>query len=138
MREFLRAQFHDDPLQNLRFYAYLPAKVKLIRIETPSVLTEEVENLMFAYLITNTPTRDYERSLAEGARQLRKISDADFTTCCNEYFTARKSQLSREFGNALGKMYSWDTRAFRLRYMLAKLTQAIDVRAYGDGGNYGT
>jgi hypothetical protein len=297
VREFLRAQFHDDPLQILRFYAYLTAKVKLIRIETPSVakalkifetvndrgagldamdllknllfmsaapeqftalkdkwkqvvdgiysvgekplrflryfifaefevadlklqedgiydwflknpsqtghqkhplafvdrlleasrtyagftkgqnpdgsssrgiantrifggsairqhyilllsgrnlnkvnftrLTEEVENLMFAYLITNTPTRDYERSVVEGARQLRKIADSEFPAFCNEYFTARKSQLSRDFGNALGKMYSWDTRAFRLRYMLAKLTQAIDVRAYGDGGNYG-
>ena len=297
VREFLRAQFHDDPLQILRFYAYLTAKVKLIRIETPSVakalkifetvndrgagldamdllknllfmsaapeqfsalkdkwkqvvdgiygvgekplrflryfifaefevadlklqedgiydwflknasqtghqkhplvfverllqasrayagftkgqnpdgspsrgitntrifggsairqhyilllsgrnlkklnferLTEEVENLMFAYLITNTPTRDYERSVVEGARQLRKITDAEFAGFCNEYFAARKSQLSREFGNALSKMYSWETRAFRLRYMLAKLTQAVDVRAYGDGGNYG-
>ena len=37
VREFLRAQFHDDPLRILRFYAYLTAKVKLIRIETPSV-----------------------------------------------------------------------------------------------------
>jgi hypothetical protein len=101
------------------------------------LLAEEVENLMFAYLITNTPTKDYERSVVEGARQLRKITDADFAAFCSEYFTARKSQLSREFGNALSKMYSSDTRGFRLRYMLAKLTQAIDVRAYGDGGNYG-
>ena len=37
VREFLQAQFHDNPMQILRFYAYLTAKVKLIRIETPSV-----------------------------------------------------------------------------------------------------
>ena len=92
---------------------------------------------MFAYLITNTPTRDYERSVVEGARQLRSINDAEFGSFCTEYFTARKAELSRKFGDALSKMYLWDTRAFRLRYMLAKLTQAVDVKAYGDGGNYG-
>jgi hypothetical protein len=100
-------------------------------------LTEEVENLMFAYLITNTATRDYERSIVEGARQLRKTSNADFQGFCDEYFKERKTRLSREFGLALNKMYTWDTRAFRLRYLLAKLTQALDVRAYGAAGAYG-
>ena len=100
-------------------------------------LTEEVENLMFAYLITNTPTRDYERSVVEGARQLRKIGDVEFPGFCDEYFKERKARLSREFGLALNKMYTWDTRAFRLRYLLAKLTQALDVRAYGEAGTYG-
>jgi hypothetical protein len=100
-------------------------------------LAQEVENLMFAYLITNTPTRDYERSIVEAARQLRKTSDSEFSQFCVEYFHERKARLSREFGSALNKMYSWDTRAFRLRYLLAKLTQALDVQAYGEAGAYG-
>ena len=99
-------------------------------------LADEVENLMFAYLITNTPTRDYERSVVEGARQLRKIGNHDFSTFCEEYFRDRKARLAREFDFVLNKMYSWETRAFRLRYLLAKLTQALDLRAYGGAGNH--
>ena len=37
VREFLKSQFQGDPDRTRRFYAYLTAKVKLIRIETPSV-----------------------------------------------------------------------------------------------------
>ncbi|SNS40808.1 Protein of unknown function [Granulicella rosea] len=117
-------------------YILLLAGRKLSKLNFQQ-LTEEIENLMFAYLITNTATRDYERSVVEGARQLRKICDSDFLSFRAEYFKDRKAQLSRDFGDALNKMYSWDTRAFRLRYLLAKLTQAIDVRAYGDAGSYG-
>ena len=100
-------------------------------------LSKEIENLMFGYLITNTPTRDYERSLVEGARTLRNVSDAQFSAFCEQYFNDRKSRISRPFGDTLRNMYFWQTRTFRLRYLLAKLTQAIDIRAYGEDGAYG-
>jgi uncharacterized protein with ParB-like and HNH nuclease domain len=100
-------------------------------------LANEIENLMFVYLITNSPTRDYERSIIEGARILRNIQEAKFEEFCGDFFGSAKQGRSREFDNVFANLRKGDTRAFRMRYLLAKLTQAIDVRAYGDGGGKG-
>jgi hypothetical protein len=100
-------------------------------------LAKEIEDLMFVYLITNTPTRDYERSIIEGARKLRSVTDTNFRGILREFFVTAKARLSPEFGRVLLNLRTGDTRAFRLRYLLAKLTQAIDVRAYGSTGAHG-
>ncbi len=99
-------------------------------------LADEVENLMFVYLITNTPTRDYERAVIEGSRQLRTVCDADFAAFCETYFKDRKTRLSGAFGATWSRLRARDTSAFRLRYLLSKLTQAVELSAYGDAGRY--
>ncbi len=101
-------------------------------------LANEIETLMFVYLITNTPTRDYERSIIDGARKLRGIQDAQFDDFCADFFVSARKGRSREFDNVFMNLRNGDTRAFRMRYLLAKLTQAIDVRAYGNTGSHGT
>jgi hypothetical protein len=101
-------------------------------------LANETEKLMFVYLITNTPTRDYERSIVDGARKLRNLQDSKFEEFCSGFFATAKQARSREFDNVFANLRKGDTRAFRIRYLLAKLTQSIDVRAYGDAGGHGT
>ena len=101
-------------------------------------LAREVEELMFVYLVTNTSTNDYERSIAEGARKLRDVSgEKDFNLFREDFFVAAKQRLSGQFDRAMISLRSWDMRAFRLRYLLAKLTQHIDVCAYGTTGGQG-
>jgi hypothetical protein len=102
-----------------------------------SRLASEIENLMFVYLITNTPTRDYERSIIEGSRKLRNVTDEQFEVFCSDFFIGAKRRLSKEFDSVLRNLQNGATRAFRLRYLLAKLTQEIDVRAYGKTGGHG-
>ena len=101
-------------------------------------LANEIEKLMFVYLITNTPTRDYERSIVDGARKLRNLQDSKFDEFCDDFFANARLGRSREFVNIFTNLRKGDTRAFRMRYLLAKLTQAIDVRAYGAAGGHGT
>ncbi len=101
-------------------------------------LAREVEELMFVYMMTGTPTKDYERSIAEGARKLRGISgEKEFDTFCVHFFEAAKLRVSPKFDQVMGSLRSWDLRPTRLRYLLAKLTQHIDVCAYGAMGGHG-
>jgi hypothetical protein len=101
-------------------------------------LAREIENLMFVYLITNTPPSVYEKSIIEGARKLRNVADGLFDDFCKDFFETAKRRLSREFDNVLRDLRKGDVRAFRMRYLLAKLTQEIDIRAYGSAGGHGS
>lgn len=96
-------------------------------------LAREVEDLFFVYVITREPTRDFERNFARWAVELRKITDADDL----EAFIARrvapaKAELSTRFDDALRRLYVGSVQQYRLRYILAKLTQYIDLKAYGE------
>jgi Protein of unknown function (DUF1524) len=87
---------------------------------------------MFVWLITNTPAKDYERVILDGAKQLREISATEtFDNFVNGFFGAQKQALSVAFGDVLRRAHSSDMRGFRLRYLLAKLTQHVDIDAYG-------
>jgi tetratricopeptide (TPR) repeat protein len=100
-----------------------------------SKLAVEVENLMFVWLITNTPTKDYERAIVDGAKQLRSVKDAaDFDMFKTVYFDRAKKPLAEKFYDSLLRLHSYDTRAFRIKYLLAKLTQHVDLEAYGGTG----
>ncbi|MGA0546965.1 DUF262 domain-containing protein [Brevundimonas sp. VNH65] len=97
-------------------------------------LADEVEKTMFAWLITGTPGKEYERRIIEAAHVLRgiKASDGDtFEMFLNTHLTAERVGLSKAFDLALMGLSTRNVRAFRLRYLLAKLTQHIDLTAYG-------
>jgi hypothetical protein len=103
--------------------------------ESFTKLAFEIEGLMFVWLVTNTPTKDYERIILDGAKQLREITTADkFDDFAKSFFSAHKEALSVAFNDALRRAHSYDMRAFRLRYLLAKLTQHVDLDAYGASG----
>lgn len=96
-------------------------------------LAREVEELFFVYVITREPTRYFERNFARWAVELRTITDdtglADFIV---RRFVPAKAELSARFDDALRRLYVDSVQKYRLRYILAKLTQHIDLRAYGE------
>lgn len=99
-----------------------------------SRLAIEIEKTMFAWLITGTPGKEYERRIIEAAHVLRdiKASDAEaFNAFVQEHLVAERVNLAREFDLALKGLSTRNVRAFRLRYLLAKLTQHVDLAAYG-------
>lgn len=99
-------------------------------------LAVEVENLMFVWLITNTSTKDYERAIIEGAKKLRTVKTAaEFDAFKAAFFDATKTALGAKFYDSLLRMHSYDTRAFRVKYLIAKLTQYVDLDAYGSSSN---
>ncbi len=96
-------------------------------------LAGEVENLFFVYVITREPTRDFERNFARWAVELRKITNReDLEGFIARHFVPAKAELSARFDDAFRRLSVGSVQHYRLRYILAKLTQRIDLRAYGE------
>jgi hypothetical protein len=96
-------------------------------------LAREVEDLFFVYVITREPTRDFERNFARWAAELRQVSDeANLEAFIARRFVPAKAELSARFDDALRRLYVGSVQQYRLRYILAKLTQHIDLKAYGE------
>jgi hypothetical protein len=101
-------------------------------------VSRELEQLMFVYLMSDVSTKTYERELIEGARKLRLVDDSTVQEFIDGFFRPAKTHLKEAFMNRLLRLHASDTRGFRLRYLLAKLTQTVDSWAYGTEGPHGT
>ena len=97
-------------------------------------LCTDVEELMFVWLIAGVPAKEYDRLIAAIARDLRKVkTDSEYVAFKSRMIGSEKRNKSG-FQDSLLEMASWDMRTFRLKYLLAKMTQAIDWEAYGKPG----
>ncbi|WP_374944450.1 DUF262 domain-containing protein [Sphingomonas sp.] len=97
-----------------------------------------LEEMMFVWLIAGVPAKEYERSIALAARTLRGVTDIRaFDPFEQSVFVAEKRKRKTAFHDKLSEMYSWDLRKFRLKYLFAKITQHVDVDAYGPEGRAG-
>ena len=97
-------------------------------------LADEIEKTMCVWLISGTPGKDYERRIVEWAHQLRDTPADSFEAFVTATFVEERAALARRFELSLANARAGDFRQFRLRYLLAKLTQYVDVKAYGSGG----
>ena len=92
-----------------------------------------MENLFFCYVITREPTRTFERNFARWATELRSVNSADeFDAFISKRFDREKSNLSARFDDAIGRLMLDTLQQYRFRYVLAKLTQKVDLLAYGE------
>ncbi|MXP14512.1 DUF262 domain-containing protein [Altererythrobacter confluentis] len=98
-------------------------------------LAREIENLLCVWLIAGVPAKDYERQIAKAARKLQSVSTQeeldDFVT---EFLTSQKRRHRDDFHRWMATMHTWDLRQYRLRYLLAKITQHVEVEARGRDG----
>jgi len=94
-------------------------------------LADEIEKTMFVWLITGTAGKEYERHIIEAAHRLRDVGDAGFEGFVTEHLAGQRNALAKDFERALLGLNAWQLRAFRLRYLLAKVTQYVDLQAYG-------
>ncbi len=96
-------------------------------------LAQEVENLFFCYVVTREPTRNFESNFLRWAGELRNLSNTeDFEDFIERRFDKAKADLSTRFGDAIGRMEYGSMQQYRLRYLLSKLSQHIDLQAYGE------
>ncbi|WP_312138815.1 DUF262 domain-containing HNH endonuclease family protein [Brevundimonas sp.] len=105
-----------------------------------SKLANELEKTMFTWLITGTPGKEYERRIIEAAHILREIKASDidaFESFLNKHLVAERASLSKEFDQALKNLSTRNVRGYRLRYLLAKVTQYVDLTAYGTSESRG-
>lgn len=96
-------------------------------------LAKEVEDLFFVYVITREATREFERSFARWSTDLRKVeTEAELQAFIEKRFVPAKAALAERFADAFRRLYSSSVQQYRLRYILAKLTQHVELQAYGE------
>lgn len=96
-----------------------------------TMLCNEIEKTMFVWLMSGTPGKEYERRIVDAAHALRAVKDDSFDEFVQKHFKKERTSLATTFRQKLLTLKVGDTRQFRLRYLLAKLTQHIDLQAYG-------
>lgn len=96
-------------------------------------LVQEIESLFFVYVITHEPTRNFERKFAQWAPELRDVqSNRELESFFAARFKPEKSRLARRFEQAFADMQTGSLQQYRLKYVLAKLAQYVDLRALGE------
>jgi len=96
-------------------------------------LAREVESLFFVYVITREATRDFEKTFASWAGDIRKCkTQAELSTFIEKSFVPARKDLSARFDDAFRRLYASSVQQYRLRYVLAKLTQSVELAAYGE------
>ncbi len=99
-------------------------------------LSRHMENLFFAYIITREPTREFERTFALWSPELRQVHDKpELDVFISRRFIPAKESLSARFSLAFDELSEWSLQKYRIRYILAKLTQCINERAWGGSGD---
>jgi hypothetical protein len=99
----------------------------------------QLESFLFYYIFTKTPTKDLERSFTIWADELRVIGEerdlrvqkAQLNAFIIDRFQTSMSTKSGELADSM-KRYSLNSmQRYRTRYLLAKLTQYIDMAYKG-------
>ena len=94
-------------------------------------LSRHLENLFFAYTIARESTRDFERRFAQWAPRVRKINNMeDLQGFLAQDLTPAKQDLALRFDQNLSQLREFDVPKYRLRYILAKITQYVDDSAW--------
>ncbi len=99
----------------------------------------QLESFLFFYIFTKTPTKDLERNFSLWADELRRI--AEITNPANqgraldgfvaERFQANMDAKRPELTDALRRYSLGSMQQYRTRYLLAKLTQYVEMSFKG-------
>ena len=95
-------------------------------------LCREIENTMCVWLITGKTAKEYERTIVRVARDIRSISGDELEEFLQSNLAPERAKLQKDFKETLEEIGFWDLRRFRLRYLVGKMTQYVDLEAYGE------
>lgn len=138
---------HGQPHPRLQSLQYLSGRLRMHLIillagrhlhpNQFNRLLEEIENLFFCFLITREHTRTIDNHLSRWAMDLRKVqTDVELEEFLNGSLARQRAALSQRFSEEFGRLSADSVAKYRLLYVLAKLTQQIEIDAFGD--NEGT
>jgi len=96
-------------------------------------LCQAIENLFFCYIITREPTKTFERNFARWSGELRNVHDEDgLRAFIEKYFVEDMRMRTDRFDFAFRELTQERIQHYRMRYILAKLTQHIEEQAWGN------
>ncbi len=99
----------------------------------------QLESFLFYYIFTKTPTKELERSFSLWADELRTIGETyDLVAQRNslnlfvaERFQKNMTAKEPELWDTLNRYTLYSMQQYRTRYLLAKLTQYVDIAYKG-------
>lgn len=99
----------------------------------------QLESFLFYYIFTKTPTKDLERNFSLWADELRTIAGvADpvkqrvaLNAFVSDRFENNMAAKSQELADALKRFSMYTMQQYRTRYLLARLTQHVDMAFSG-------
>lgn len=94
-------------------------------------LCEEVEKTMCVWLLSRVQAKEYERVVVGWARKLKQLDDSGFDAFVFDSIIPERSRHYSDFVENLSELTTYDVRQYRMRYLLGKLTQYVDIAAYG-------
>lgn len=102
-------------------------------------LLKQLESFLFYFIITRTATKELERNFSIWADELRAIAEikdyAEQTKKLNTFIAERFQKnivaKQQEFNDALKRYNFYSLQQYRTRYILAKLTQHVDMAFKG-------
>jgi hypothetical protein len=96
-------------------------------------LCKAIENLFFCYIVTREPTKTFERNFARWSCDLRSVKDGlELDTFIEKYFVEDMTSRAERFDFAFRELSQTLIQQYRVRYILAKLTQYIEEKAWGN------
>ncbi len=101
-------------------------------------LCRNIENLFFSYIITREPTKNFERNFGIWAKELRACKDdKKLAAFLAKYFRPDMKKRESEFDFAFKELKTTSIQQYRMKYILAKLTQRIEMDAWGNPADEG-
>lgn len=98
-----------------------------------SKLCRAIENLFFCYIITREPTKTFERNFAVWASDLRATSDEEaLDAFIDDRFTSDLLKRRGNFDFVFQELRQSRIQQYRMRYILAKLTQYVEQQAWSN------
>jgi hypothetical protein len=101
-----------------------------------STLCRGIENLFFCYIVTREPTKTFERNFSTWSADLRNVTDEfALNEFLREKFTTDLVSKREAFDFAFQSMKQSSIQQYRMKYILAKMTQYIEKRAWGNSAH---
>lgn len=99
----------------------------------------QLESFLFYYIFTKTPTKDLERSFSQWADELRAIAETtdpvkrkvQLNAFIADRFDTNMAGKSQELVDALRRFTLHSMQQYRTRYLLARLTQHVEMAFSG-------
>ncbi len=116
---------------SVRQHLILALAGRHLETELFTLLCRNLENLFFCYLITREPTKNFERNFARWSSELRDVKTRGQLDAFIElHFYRDMASRSARVAFALDELDQSKIQQYRLKYILAKLTQHVDQQAW--------
>ncbi|WP_319327042.1 DUF262 domain-containing protein [Bradyrhizobium sp.] len=118
--------------KSIRQHLIILLAARTLPSEIFAAVCQDTEDLVFVYMITRQINREFEVYFQNWASEIAAIKTLDeYMRLSERTFAKRRGELATRFTREFPALDGRSIKQFQLRYVLAKLTQYMDLAAYG-------